>query len=557
MCRTGADGPRGCRPGQHQAAKAPSTPAQDPLRRRIIRLLGLCGVVAFCSLPGASPCAASGTGGVTGYVLDKSTKAAVAAAKVSIGGVTGTTNGSGYYNLSGIPSGTQTATATASGYLSASLSVSVPRRSTITAPTLFLAENWGTVSGVVKNGSTGAALANASVTVANTTLSAVTDATGSFTIQKVPAGSETVSASAPGFQAAAQTVSVPVNGTASATLALSASTVAGPGSTIFWNGQSSYLLGADFAWSNYGTDFGTGGWGKFTDWTTIASQFATLHSQGVRIVRWWLFADGRYSPDFNSDGTVSGLDNSVLPDLDQAMQIAANNQIYLLFTVIDSSMWNTASFSGSIQMGGHSAIITNSTVQQSFLDNALLPVLTHVAASPNSRYVLGYDLVNEPEANMSGYWGGVGLQAAAVQAFVQRCAGYVHTYGGSAYATVGSATPYYVSTWKGLGLDFYQLHYYPWMDFSNGAGSGLPTYASLALDKPCIVGEFPTADASYGLNDTSVQSARWYLDAIYGKGYAGALGWSYVGGDSASNWSQFSPVFSNWAQLYRAYVGPN
>ena len=148
------------------------------------------------------------------------------------------------------------------------------------------------------------------------------------------------------------------------------------------------------------------------------------------------------------------------------------------------------------------------------------------------------------------------MQAAQVQTFVQNCASYIHTYGGGGYATVGSATPYYVSTWKNLGLDFYQLHYYPWMDFSNGAGSGLPTYASLNLDKPCIVGEYPTNDVSYTIGDTTPLSAQWYLDSMYSKGYAGSLGWSYYISDSASNWSSFQPVFTNWAGLYSLYIGP-
>lgn len=281
-----------------------------------------------------------------------------------------------------------------------------------------------------------------------------------------------------------------------------------------------------------------------------------MAAQGVHVVRWWVFADGRYAPDFNADGTVSGLDSSVLSDIDQALQIAADNHIYLLLTVMDGTIWSNASYSGTVQMGGHAAMITDATVQQSFLDNALKPLLQHVAASANAPYVLGYDIVNEPEANMATFWGGVNLDPGAVEAFVARCASYVHTYGGGAYATVGSATPYYVPYWKNLGLDFYELHYYPWMDFSNSAGSGLPTYASLGLDKPCVVGEFPTMDASYGLNDTAPLSARWYLDAIYSKGYAGALAWSYHAGDSASNWTSFQPVFTPWAQSYASVIGP-
>ena len=95
------------------------------------------------------------------------------------------------------------------------------------------------------------------------------------------------------------------------------------------------------------------------------------------------------------------------------------------------------------------------------------------------------------------------------------------------------------------------------MDFNNAAGSGLPTYASLGLDKPCILGEYASADASYGLTDTNGYSAEWYLNTIYSRGYAGALAWSINAGDGASNWPQFQPVYTAWAQSHASVVGPN
>ncbi len=325
---------------------------------------------------------------------------------------------------------------------------------------------------------------------------------------------------------------------------------------VLWNGKLSYLMGVNYAWWNYGTDFGTGGWGKFTDWTNINSHFAAMNFQGVRVVRWLVFADCRYSPEFNANGNVSGLDASVMTDLDHALQIAADNNVYLMLNVLDGSAWSGGWDDGYVQSGGHAAMVTDPAVQQSFLDNALKPLLQHVAASPYAKRVMAYDIVNEPESNIAGYWGGTNLPASSVQTFVRRAASYIHQYGGGAYATVGSATPYYTGTWKNLGLDFYQVHYYPWMDFGNGAGSGLPTAASLNLDKPVIVGEYATADASYGQNDTAPLSAKWYLDSIYNKGYAGGFAWSLFVSDSATNWGAFQPVFTPWAQSHAKFIGP-
>jgi hypothetical protein len=322
--------------------------------------------------------------------------------------------------------------------------------------------------------------------------------------------------------------------------------------------NGSYVEGLNLAWNSYGADFGTGGWGYLADWNAVTSELSTFHNEGVTTVRWWVFGDGRYSPVFNSDGTVSGLNSGFLNDIDHALQIAAADHVKILLTLMDNSMFNFASSSGGVQLGGHANIVTDPTIRQSFMDNALKPLLQHIAASPYKDAVLGYDIINEPEAQIVGGYNGsdffrgpAQLALGDVQSFVAMAANYIHTYSGGGLATVGSAMPIWTPLWMGLGLDFYEAHYYPWMDF-NGPGTGLPAVTAITsdtgvhLDKPVIVGEFPTADTSYGLTDTAVGSAEWYLNYIQSQGYAGALGWSLTAGDNASNWAAFQPVFSDW-----------
>jgi hypothetical protein len=123
--------------------------------------------------------------------------------------------------------------------------------------------------------------------------------------------------------------------------------------------------------------------------------------------------------------------------------------------------------------------------------------------------------------------------------------------------------PIWAPLWVGLGLDFYQVHYYDWMDPTT-PGSGLIPASAITSDTgvhldpsiPVIMGEFATANVSYGLNDTAVFSARWYLDTIKAGGYIGALGWSLRGGDTASNWAAFHPVFTNWVALGGQSIAP-
>lgn len=410
----------------------------------------------------------------------------------------------------------------------------------------------GTITGRVED-LAGSPISGASVDAAGHF--ATTGDDGTYTLSGISTGTHSVHAFKPGYTHAVTLATVARRASTTAPL-LTLGGEWAPGSRIFWNNQPWYLAGANYAWYNYATDFGTGAWGKYTDWNSIAADFAAMRAQGVRVLRWLMFGDGRYSPDWNPDGTVAGLDGYVLPDLDKALRLAADNGIYLLLTLMDSSMWSRPRRSSGLQMGGHPGVITESTVQTSYLDLALQPVVSHVAGHVNRQHVLGYDLINEPEANIDGCWGGVNLQAGDVQAFVRRCVQRIHSIDSQALVTLGGATPYYIGLWEGLGLDFYQFHYYPWMDFDTPPGNGLPSYEALNLDQPCIVGEFPTAATSYGLEDTAVFSARWYLDQIYQRGYAGALGWSYRVGDSATNWAQFQPVYTDWTTTYSTVVGP-
>jgi hypothetical protein len=373
----------------------------------------------------------------------------------------------------------------------------------------------------------------------STTAGATTDGAGSSSATtSATSGSSTRSAS----------------GTTGAVAAAGSSTsgqATAPTSTIPWNGSSSYLYGVNYPWLNIGVDFGSGPWGHLADPTEVQSDMATFAGEGGHFLRWWIWYDARYDPLFDSDGGVTGFDPLFFSDLDTELQYAANNNIYLDLTLFDTSVLDAAQSVSGVQEGGHAALVTDPTVQQSFLDNALKPLLQHIAASSYKDAVLAYDIMNEPERLLPGGWGPAAdfVTVAQMQTFVMNSARSIHTYGGGALATVGSAA----QTWMGLGLDFYCAHY----NSGPNEPSGLtppPPYASLGLDKPCVVEEFTTADVSFGLTDTAEWSAEWWLNTLYDQGYAGAIGWAWH--DSAGNWASFQPVFTAWGSAHPAIVGP-
>ena len=321
--------------------------------------------------------------------------------------------------------------------------------------------------------------------------------------------------------------------------------------TIAWNGGNFYLYGINYPWLTIGTDFGNGGFGHLANPTQVQSDMTTFAGQGGHFLRWWLWVDGRYDPLFASNGQVTGFDSQFFSDLDTELQSLADNHVYLDLTLLDTSALDAAQTVNGVQEGGHAGLVTDATIQQSFLDNAVKPLLQHIAASSYKDYVVAYDIMNEPERLLPGGWGPSAdfVTVSQMQTFVKNCATYIHDYGAGALATVGSAA----KTWMGLGLDFYCAHY----NSGPGQPSGLtppPPYASLGLDKPCVVEEFATADVSFGLTDTTQWSAEWWLDTIYNEGYAGAVGWAWH--DAAGNWASFQPVFTAWGAAHASVVGP-
>ena len=110
-----------------------------------------------------------------------------------------------------------------------------------------------------------------------------------------------------------------------------------------------------------------------------------------------------------------------------------------------------------------------------------------------------------------------------MRAFIRDIVGVVHRRTSHA-ATVGSASTRTLPLVEGLGLDVYQAHWYDRLD--RRAPIGRPV-RELGLDRPMILGEFPTRGSR--LTPTEI------LDTARRAGYAGALAWSALANDEASN----------------------
>jgi hypothetical protein len=346
-----------------------------------------------------------------------------------------------------------------------------------------------------------------------------------------------------------------------------------------------FLAGANVPWmqGGFGADFATvEEWGQHTyDPNATRMMFSTMRAQGANTARWWLFADGRGAPEFSasSGGSVTGLDANFLPSLASAIQIAAEEDFYLVFNLwsFDMLMADSTPQSRGEHAGGHRDMIVESSKRASFINNALIPMLRYpvgnytVGTHPN---VLAWDIFNEPEfgidqpphfAPANNVTQPVTL--AQMQRFVAEVSGAIHA-NSNQLTTVGSAAMKWNSdhalgaignVWSDAQLkpyhpnghlDFYQIHYYGWM---NGDGVNwsysplLSSWHQAGFDKPTVIGEFP-ANAG-GTNRTSTQLLR----DLHTNCYAGVWAWPYYNiSDNTGQWSDVSAAIAALNSTYSA-----
>jgi len=297
-----------------------------------------------------------------------------------------------------------------------------------------------------------------------------------------------------------------------------------------------FMLGVNYPWRAYGHDFGSvPGWthdGVSTPsgMAEVEADFERMERLGIKVVRWFIFADGRAAPKFLPDGRVSGLDapgGRFIADFSAALEIARRHHIQLMPVLFDFKL---------LEPAAGRANLLQPIARRSFIDNALKPLLDRFGNDPA---IVAWDVINEPELVMSfwrGLWTLNPVNPVLVKDFVTEIAAYIHAHS-THKVTLGSRWSSDMSTWMGSGLDFYQFHYY------GAAGPrGLPGVASFGLDKPVILGEFPTR-----------KSARLpsYLDAALHAGYHGALAWSWRADDDYSGVQDAPAELARWASTHR------
>jgi hypothetical protein len=280
-----------------------------------------------------------------------------------------------------------------------------------------------------------------------------------------------------------------------------------------------FFVGANLPWLHYGIDFGANAWrlnggvAEPDQARELDATFAELAASGVRAVRWFLFCDGRAGIEFDAAGRPRRLDPFVFRDLDAALAAAQRHRLRMLFVLLDFVWGDPARVVNGVQIGGRSAVLQDVEARRALLDKILRPVVTHYGNDPA---ILAWDIINEPEWIRT-------LTSDQLYDFLGEAVALVHA-NATQPVTIGSAGTRWRTFYQGLGLDFYQVH---WYDALTGQPPLETPVAELGFDRPVILGEFPTLGSG--------RSVPAILDVAHAAGYAGAFYWSARADDRATD----------------------
>jgi hypothetical protein len=308
-----------------------------------------------------------------------------------------------------------------------------------------------------------------------------------------------------------------------------------------WPEGEDFWFGANLPWLRYGCDFGANRWqpgGGVAQAERRAALRAALEriaDGGARVVRWFMLADGRAGLLNHPGGGILGLDDHVFRDADAALEELERAGLTVVFVLFDFHWFAPVRLVEGVRPGGRGGAATDAAQRLQHLDRVVIPLLDRYGRHPS---ILAWDVVNEPEWVVRRRWslprrGAVPQEA--MRAFIRDVVEVIHGHGSQA-ATVGSASARTLHLVEGLGLDVYQVHWYDHLDLR--APLDTPV-SSFGVDRPVILGEFPTRSSRLTPSETVAAARR--------AGYAGALGWSALADDEASDGDALAAGLSDFA----------
>lgn len=265
----------------------------------------------------------------------------------------------------------------------------------------------------------------------------------------------------------------------------------GPGSRVPWRGGDHYLLGASVPWRTWGNDFGstTEGVSSTTASGELRERLGSARASGLRVIRWMVFVP----PDHiqrDGDGGPAGVEPQVFTDLDEALAIAEDEDVYLVLTL----------FSGG--GSGFEMLWTTTPDMRTRLADTVASVVRPYAGHAR---IVAWQVFEWTDGGL------LGAQEPDLQDTFAEIVRAIRTEDPTTHIALGVNGPRWLSGWSRWGADFYTC-------IDSGALSDYDTLRTAHdLDGPLVVSVFylPT-----GADGTAMEQD------YYDRGFAGAWAWS-------------------------------
>ncbi len=265
-------------------------------------------------------------------------------------------------------------------------------------------------------------------------------------------------------------------------------------------------------------------------------EFASYEENHINLARVWIHCNGDISPNIDTSGYVSGVDDVFWDHMDYLFEISKKYGVYVMpallsFDITKNTYDNYTSWRNWLQSTDNI---------QSYIDNVLIPMVERYEDEP---YLLGWEICNEPEWMFENDEHGP-QSFDDVQLMHAMFAAAIHE-NCSRYVTTGSAAPKWNSpiydSWgdnegnmfsdsalaaaadnENAYLDFYQYHWYAWQTEWMDSPWTKSTEEYEVDDRPVIVGECEGEDVC---DDFTCLTIAEEYEAAYQNGFDGVCGW--------------------------------
>lgn len=315
------------------------------------------------------------------------------------------------------------------------------------------------------------------------------------------------------------------------------------GTDFVVDGKKIYLNGVNTPWDNW-NDFG----GDF-DVKFWKEHFALLKESGINACRVWISCNGDVGIDIDDKGYVSGATGSHWSNVDKLFQIADENGIYIMATLMSFDHFkNTYN-----NYEKWRKMVKSDSNVDSYINNYVIPFCKKYDKYDS---LFSIDLCNEPdwvyENDESGKidWSILcklfAKEAAAIHenSDILVTIGFAMTkYNSDKYEGNHGSDKYLQSLYnnKNAYLDYYSPHFYEWeATWFNFPFDKSPVSFGVEDGKPAVVGEFPATGMTDKTEGSKNMDGSECYVGLYNNGWNGAFAWTSNGVDSCGSLDDFA-----------------